>query len=72
MSDHVHDEFCDHDHDDDDEDGIDLIKLTLVGEQMHCALDPSVFEDEPGTWGVVLATWRATSARPCATSRPSK
>lgn len=53
MSDHVHDEHCDHDHD--DEDGIDLIRLTLVGEQMHCALDPTVFEDEPGTWGTVLA-----------------
>lgn len=49
---HVHDEHCDHDH---DEDGIDLIRLTLIDEQMHCSLDPSVFADEPGTWGVVLA-----------------
>ena len=49
---HVHDEHCRHG---DDEDGIDLLRVTLIGEQMHCSLDPSVFSEEPGTWGVVLA-----------------
>ncbi|MGL4554424.1 MAG: DUF5076 domain-containing protein [Gemmataceae bacterium] len=55
SEDHIHDEHCDHGDHGDDEEGIDLIRLTLVGEQMHCALDPTVFEDEPGTWGTVLA-----------------
>lgn len=50
---HVHDENCRHgDHEDE---GIDLLRLQLVGEHMHCSLDPAVFKDEPGTWGVVLA-----------------
>ncbi|NBO90977.1 MAG: DUF5076 domain-containing protein [Planctomycetia bacterium] len=49
--DHVHDENCNHG----DDEGVDLIRLTLVGEHMHCSLDPTIFEDEPSTWGTVLA-----------------
>lgn len=53
MSEHVHDENCNHDHD--HEGGIDLIRLTYQEGQLHCSLDPSLFADEPGTWGIVLA-----------------
>ena len=51
MSEHVHGEDCNHNH----EPGIDLIRLTYQEEQLHCALDPTLFADDPGTWGVVLA-----------------
>lgn len=49
---HVHGPDCDHDHD--DEDGLELIRVRLVGEELHCSLLPEAFDD-PASWGVVLA-----------------
>ncbi|MFQ3651927.1 MAG: DUF5076 domain-containing protein [Gemmataceae bacterium] len=50
MSEHLHDEHCNH-----VPQGIDLIRLTYHEEQLYCSLDPSLFADDPATWGVVLA-----------------
>jgi hypothetical protein len=51
MSEHVHDENCNHDH----ESQIDLLRLTYLNQQMQFTLDTDLFAEDPATWGTVLA-----------------
>lgn len=55
MSDLVHDQNENQDDPLMEREGIDLLHLRFVEDQILCSFNPDVFSEGPGTWGVVLA-----------------